>query len=43
MAFAEISEGINIIQPRVARNELPWVLATMFTTPKRVAFMRGGE
>jgi len=30
-------EGIQSIQPRVARNELPWVAATSGNNPERVA------
>ena len=29
-------EGITIIQPKVARNELPWVIAHKFTNSERV-------
>jgi hypothetical protein len=33
-------EGIQIVQPRVARHELPWVLATNGGNPEGVASNR---
>jgi hypothetical protein len=37
---ADYAEGVEIIQPRVARNELPWVRFQSAAYPERVASMR---